>query len=222
MGKVGQREKLTQKRVVKLFKETLRYSYLGDWSEEQRTSPIEVDLLKRFISENQSHSPQLIDRALTEFQKVASNQSKSLYDLNKEVYALLRYGIQVKEDVGESKKTVYPIDWKNPEANHFAVAEEVSFRGESTKRPDVVMYVNGIAVAVLELKRSTISVSEGIRQNLDNQKREFIRPFFTTVQLLMAGNDTEGLRYGTIETPEKYYLTWKEESEVEIPLADEV
>ena len=74
-----------------------------------------------------------------------------------------------------------------------------------------MLYVNGIALGVLELKRSTVSVAEGIRQNLDNQKKEFIQPFFSTMQLVMAGNDTEGLRYGTIETPEKYYLTWKED-----------
>ncbi len=88
-------------------------------------------------------------------------------------------------------------------------------QGEHTKRPDVVLYVNGIALGVLELKRSIVSVSEGIRQNLDNQKKIFIQPFFTTIQLIMAGNDTEGLRYGVIETPEKYYLTWKEESTIE-------
>ena len=55
-----------------------------------------------------------------------------------------------------------------------------------------MLYVNGIALGVLELKRSIVSVAEGIRQNLDSQKKEFIRPFFTTVQLVMAGNDTEG------------------------------
>ena len=80
------------------------------------------------------------------------------------------------------------------------------------------MYINGIALGVLELKRSTVSVAEGIRQNLDNQKKIFIEGFFSTMQLVMAGNDTEGLRYGTIQTPEKYYLTWKEESTVENPL----
>jgi type I restriction enzyme R subunit len=61
-------------------------------------------------------------------------------------------------------------------------------------------------------------VAEGIRQNLDNQKKVFIEPFFSTVQLIMAGNDTEGLRYGAIQTPEKYYLTWKEQSSIENPL----
>lgn len=81
-----------------------------------------------------------------------------------------------------------------------------------------MLYVNGIALGVLELKRSTISVFEGIRQNLDNQKSIFIKSFFTTMQFVMAGNDTEGLRYATIETPAKYYLTWKEASNIENPL----
>ena len=94
------------------------------------------------------------------------------------------------------------IDWQNPEANDFAIAEEVSIEGENKKRPDIVLYVNGIALGVIELKRSSVSVSEGIRQNLDNQKKDFIRSFFTTMQLVMAGNDTQGLRYGVIETPE--------------------
>ena len=86
----------------------------------------------------------------------------------------------------------------------------MSVTGPNTKRPDLVLYVNGIALGVLELKRSTVAVSEGIRQNLDNQKPEFIRPFFATVQLVMAGNETEGLRYGVIETPEKHWLRWRE------------
>ena len=67
------------------------------------------------------------------------------------------------------------------------------------KRPDIVIFVSGIALGVLELKRSVVSVSEGIRQNLDNQKKIFIEHFFSTVQWIMLGNDTEGLRYGRSE-----------------------
>ena len=124
--------------------------------------------------------------------------------------------MKVQPEVGENHVTVWLIDWKHPENNHFAIAEEVTVKGAdakaSTKRPDVVIYINGIALGVLELKRSTVSVAEGIRQNLDNQKKEFIQPFFSTMQWVMAGNDSEGLRYATIETPEKYYLKWVEES----------
>ncbi len=66
-------------------------------------------------------------------------------------------------------------------------------------------------MAIIELKRSSISVGNGIRQNLTNQKKEFIRHFFTTVQFCMAGNEAEGLRYGTIETKEKFYMEWKDD-----------
>lgn len=155
----------------------------------------------------------LINRTLRELDQAAAlGEGQNLYDANKAVYRLLRYGIKVKEGAGQQNQTVWLIDWEHPENNHFAIAEEVSVKGENKKRPDIVLYVNGIALGVLELKRSSVSVEEGIRQNLDNQKKTFIRPFFTTLQLMMAGNDTQGLRYGTIETPEKYYLTWKEEN----------
>jgi type I restriction enzyme R subunit len=126
--------------------------------------------------------------------------------------------VKVKADVSENTQTVWLVDWKNPENNHFAIAEEVTIAAADTKRPDVVLYVNGIALGVLELKRSTVAVAAGIRQNLDNQKKEFIEPFFAPMQLIMAGNDTEGLRYGTIKTREKYYPSWKEGSTVENPL----
>ncbi|MEY8843079.1 type I restriction endonuclease, partial [Cribrihabitans sp. XS_ASV171] len=82
------------------------------------------------------------------------------------------------------------------------------------KRPDLVLYVNGIALGVVELKKSTVGVGEGIRQTLDNQRSEFIRHFFTTVQITFAGNDSEGLRYAPIQTPQPYWLAWKEESEI--------
>jgi type I restriction enzyme R subunit len=76
-----------------------------------------------------------------------------------------------------------------------------------------VLYFNGIAIAVIELKRSHVSIGEGIRQLLSNQKPEFNESFFTMVQIVFAGNDTEGLRYGTIGTEEKYFLKWKEDEE---------
>lgn len=189
---VGQVEKKTQDRIAKLFKERMDYTYLGSW-EERENSNIEEELLISFLKKRR-YSDILIKKALFELKRVASNQNKSLYDLNKEVYSLLRYGVPVKENVGENKRTVCLIDWNNPKNNDFYIAEEVTVRGQHDKRPDIVIYINGIAIGVLELKRSTISVSEGIRQNLDSQKEIFIKQFFTTIQLILAGNDTEGLR----------------------------
>jgi len=221
MSGVGQIEKRTQQRVVKLFRDALGYDYLGDWSDREGNSNIEETYLHAFLEKN-GHNETLIGRALYVLAKAAGDTSRSLYDRNKDVYELLRYGVKVKQDVGENAETVWLIDWKKPENNHFAIAEEVTVPAAEVhahgKRPDVVLYVNGIALGVLELKRSTVSVAEGIRQNLDNQKKDFIEHFFSTMHLVMAGNDTEGLRYGTIQTPEKYYLTWKEDGPVENPL----
>jgi type I restriction enzyme R subunit len=220
MSQVGQPERPTQNRIVQLFQQQLNYHYLDNWQYRPNNSNIETDLLTTFLRDKQGYSNSLITKALYELNKVAGDQSKGLYDINKEVYSLLRYGVNVKEEAGKNSQTVWLINWHNPLQNDFAIAEEVTIKGENDKRPDIVLYVNGIALGVLELKRSTTSVSQGIRQNLDNQTSIFIKPFFTTMQFVMAGNDTEGLRYATIETPEKYYLTWKEDthSHIENPL----
>ena len=209
--KVGQIERKTQNRIVKLFtdKNRLNYDYLGNWEEREENSNIEEELLRSYLT-RAGYSASLIGKAIKELTKSANRPHLSLYDLNKDTYSLLRYGIRVREGWGENHVTVWPIDWNNPEKNDFAIAEEVRIKGNRTKRPDIVLYVNGIAVGVIELKRSIVSVSEGVRQNIGNQKEEFIKTFFGTVQLLMAGNDTEGLRYGTTETTEEYYLSWKE------------
>ena len=217
MSTVGQIEKKTQQRVAVLFQQALGYEHLGDWAERLNNSNIEPELLRAWLAE-QGVEPNLIKRVIFELNKAANDASKGLYDRNKAVYELLRYGVKIKPEVGENTQTVWLIDWKHPERNHFAIAEEVTVKGAdaktNTKRPDIVLYVNGIALGVLELKRSKVAVNEGIRQNLDNQKIEFIQPFFSTMQYVMAGNDTQGLRYGTIQTGEKYYLTWKEETEI--------
>jgi type I restriction enzyme R subunit len=211
---VGQFEKKTQDRVIALFRDRLDYRYLGDLSDRDNKN-IDQYTLTNWLTKTKV-SPELINKALYELDKAAKDTSKKLYDRNKNVYSLLRYGVKIKPTVGENNITIELIDWKNPENNDFAIAEEVTVKGANakanTKRPDIVIYINGIALGILELKRSTVSVSEGIRQNLDNQEKRFIQPFFSTVQWIMAGNDTEGLRYATIETPSKYYLTWFEES----------
>ena len=210
MSEVGEHEIRTQKRVVAFFRDALGYCYLGHWQDRDGNSKIEGQFLIDWLK-GQGHSDTIISKACEKLRKAAAlGGSKTLYDANQEVYSLLRYGVKVQPDVGEQTVTVRLVDWENPSNNHFGIAEEVTVAGNNTKRPDVVLYVNGIALGVLELKRSTVSVSEGIRQNLDSQKKEFIRPFFATLQLIMAGNDTEGLRYCMIETPEKYWLRWKE------------
>ncbi len=210
MSTVGQIERITQNRVVKLFQTQLGYRYLGNWETRDNNRNIETEILSQWLR-RQGINDILINKTLRELDQAAAlSEGKNLYDANKAIYRLLRYGVKVKEGAGHQNQTIWLIDWHHPEKNDFALAEEVTVQGENKKRPDIVLYINGIALGILELKRSSVSIGEGIRQNLDNQKKTFIRPFFSTLQLVMAGNDTQGLRYGTIETTEKYYLQWKE------------
>ena len=209
---VGDKEIRTQKRVIAFFEDALGYTYLGNWehSGEDNSNILSEDLadwLRR-----QGYQNAIISKAVYELQKSAAlGSTKPLVEANRDVYGLLRYGVNVQPSTGEHRITVKLIDWEHPRNNDFGIAEEVTLKGdENTKRPDVVLYINGIAIGVLELKRSTVSVSEGIRQNLTNQREDFIEWFFTTVQLVMAGSETQGLRYSAIKTPEKYWLRWKE------------
>lgn len=212
MNLVGQPERATQNRVVTLFREELGYRYLGDWTDRDGNSNIEEDLLAGWLKENGNTQAQ-INVALHKLRTEADNHNRSLYANNQAVYNLLRYGVPMKIEAGRATETVHLVNWQEPGKNDFAIAKEVTLKGNRERRPDLVLYLNGIAIGVLELKNSRVSISDGIRQSLSNQQPEFNEWFFNTVQFLFAGNDSEGLRYGTIKTEEKYFLTWKEGEE---------
>ncbi|MBL8326815.1 MAG: HsdR family type I site-specific deoxyribonuclease [Rubrivivax sp.] len=211
---VGQPERATQKRVLALLCDELGWQYLGDWSERAGNAAIEEGLLTAWLAKRGVSAQQaavVLHRLRTE----AANPTRTLYGNNQAVYSLLRYGVPVKLAASENTETVWLVDWDDPKANQWAVAEEVTLQGPQPgsfeRRPDVVLYLNGLAIGVLELKNSRVSIGEGIRQLLSNQLPEFHAGFFSTVQLVLAGNDSEGLRYGTTGTPEKLFLAWKED-----------
>jgi type I restriction enzyme R subunit len=203
-------ERSTQDRVISLFQEKLDYRYLGDWKDRPGNSNIEAGILTAYL-QRRGYSPAEISGALYQLGIAADVRQAGLYEANRRIYSLLRYGVQVKAAADQPTSTVSLIDWHAPEANDFAIAEEVTLKGAQERRPDLVLYVNGIAIGVIELKRSRVSIGHGIRQNLSNQQPEFNAWFFATNQLVFAGNDSEGLRYGAIQTPEKYFLSWKED-----------
>lgn len=212
MAKINEAERITQQRVIDLFrnKSILGYKYYGNLHSGINTNII-TDKLRAFLL-SRGYSEILSAKAIDSLVRAAGNLQQGLYKANQDVYSLLKYGAKVKENPGEPEKTVYFIDWEHSHNNEFAIAEEVTIKDKSKRRPDLVVYINGIAIAVIELKRSSVSVSAGIRQNLSNQSEHFNKPFFTTIQFVMAGNSGEGLRYGTIETKEKYYLEWKNDT----------
>lgn len=210
MTDIGKAERVTQNRVAKLFVEALGYRHLGDWAERANNSNVEEGLLSAYLS-GAGYSQAQINAVLYKLKTEANKPDRTLYGTNQAVYQLLRYGVSVKTEVGEVTETVHLINWTEPLKNEFAIAEEVTLKGKLERRPDIVLYVNGIAIGVLELKNSRISIGDGMRQSLSNQQPEFNEWFFSTVQFVFAGNDSEGLRYGTTGTQEKYFLTWKED-----------
>ncbi len=216
MSKVGQKERATQNRIVHLFQEQLQYKYLGNWEERANNSNIEETELRKFLQTK--YSEELINKAIFALKKEANiNSNDDLFTANKEVYSMLRYGTSKKVDAIKRLEHVDFIDWENPINNHFAIAEEVTIKGFKERRPDIVLYINGIAIGVLELKKASQSASQGIRQNISNQSKYFNPWFFTTIQLVLAGNDSNGLFYGTTKTEEKYFLKWKEDNDVYNP-----
>lgn len=212
MSDVRKAERATQRRVIELFRDQLGYRFIGDWSDRAGNSNIEEEHLTAWLQGWGCTAAQ-INAAQLRLRTEATNNSRSLYANNEAVYGLLRYGVAVKVEAGKPAETVHLIDWNEPLQNDFLVAEEVTLKGGHERRPDLVLYVNGIALGVLELKNSRVSIGDGIRQSLSNQRPEFNAWFFTTVQFVFAGNDTEGLQYGAIGTPEKYFLKWKEDEQ---------
>ena len=210
MNHIGKPERATQDRVIALFCDQLKYRYLGDWTDRNGNSNIEESLLTDHLRKA-GYSDLQISRAIYLLRQEADNHSRSLYDNNKAVYKLLRYGVPVKIEAGTVTETVHLFNWTDPAKNDFAIAEEVTLKGGHERRPDLVLYVNGIAIGIIELKNSRTSVNDGIAQNLSNQQPEFNAWFFSTIQLVFAGSDSEGLRYGTIQTPLTFFLQWKED-----------
>jgi len=211
MNQVNRPERETQNRIIKLFRDELGYQFLGDRADFENSNIWEEHLVAYL--KRSGYSDIQISTALTRLRREADNRNRTLYGNNQAVYNLLRYGVEVKVAADQNTDTVKLINWGEPQKNDFFIAEEVTLHGNHERRPDIVLYVNGIAIGVLELKRSSVSLGDGIRQNLSNQQPEFNAWFFSTIQFVFAGNNSEGLRYGTIGTEEKYFLHWKEDEQ---------
>jgi type I restriction enzyme R subunit len=208
-------ERNTQKRIVSRFvdpahPQSLGYRCLGEWKDRENNRPIEAALLREYLAAR-GYSPVHISAALQRLETAADSTDTTLYQANLRTYQLLRYGVPVQVAAGQAHETVHLIDWEHPERNDFALAEEVTLKGGHERRPDIVLYLNGIAIAVIELKRSSVEVADGVRQLITNQEEIFNKGFFSTVQLLLAGSDSQGLRYGTTGTPEQFFVEWKDE-----------
>src|SRR5207244_6375592 len=128
--------------LIALFRDELGYRYVGHWADRLNNSNIEEKLLTDYLT-YANYPPGQISRAIYLLRTEADNPNRSLYDNNKAVYSHLRYGVPVKIEAGKVTETVKLIDWKHPENNAFAIAEEVTLRGDLERRPDLVLFING-------------------------------------------------------------------------------
>jgi len=176
-----------------------------------------------FAGKSYPLSEKAIDNLIAEVCSPALNEG--LLTANERLYNHLLYGISVTEFV-EGKKaspTVALIDWQNPANNNFVFTEEFTVTrsgGVESRRPDIVCFVNGIPLVVIEAKRPDgysgkgakkgPTIDEGISQSLRNQRHDEIPLLFAYSQVLLSINGNEG-RYGTCGTPSKFWAAWREE-----------
>ncbi|MBA56698.1 MAG: DEAD/DEAH box helicase [Pseudomonadales bacterium] len=164
-------------------------------------------------------SGKAIDNLIAEVCSPALNEG--LLTANERLYNHLLYGISVTEFVDGKKAspTVALIDWQNPTNNSFVFTEEFTVTrsgGVESRRPDIVCFVNGIPLVVIEAKRPDgnakkgPTIDEGISQSLRNQRHDEIPLLFAYSQMLLSINGNEG-RYGTCGTPAKFWAAWREE-----------
>ena len=220
-----QREREYQNTLVKRFQEELGYDYLGNWQYAKgatvndmgkQNSPILDGEVCAFLKRQGCTDIQIEDVLIQLKNKARLSNPKmsSLVQCNTDLYETLIMGIKSKPSPEENHEDVMLFDFNNVNNNHFAIAEEVSYIDPllgKNKRPDIVVYVNGIALAVIELKRSLVNYEEGIKQHLSNE-RDFIPSFFTTTQFTIASNDGVDFRYGTIGTPLPFWCKWKKDT----------
>ncbi|SMB89025.1 type I restriction enzyme, R subunit [Pasteurella testudinis DSM 23072] len=173
---------------------------------------------RRFVFEGKSYplSERAIDDVLSQLSPALN---EGLQTANERIYNHLLYGISVTEFVGGKKAnpTIALIDWDNPANNDFSFTEEFRVTcGDSAeyRQPDMVCFVNGIPLAVIEAKRPDgkkgATVAEGISQTIRNQRTGEIPQLFAYSQLLLSVSGVDG-RYATCGTPAKFWAAWREE-----------
>ncbi|MGN0845537.1 MAG: type I restriction endonuclease subunit R [Kiritimatiellia bacterium] len=231
-----EKEREYQNAIVEMMRDVdgLAYAYLGNFQYDKgaksrsggiKNANIIEDEMRNHLADS-GYTQMQIEAALHKLRGQAALPSEKFADLlecNAAFYNLLVSGTKAKPSPDKPEEDVMFFDFAHPEKNRFALAEEVSYIDPMTgrhARPDIVVYVNGIAICVIELKRSLVTIDEGVRQCLSNE-RDLIPSFFTTVQFTIAANpkknseksENTGFKYATVGTPRKFWCNWKDDGQ---------
>jgi type I restriction enzyme, R subunit len=158
--------------------------------------------------------------------KLKNEPYDGLLRTSEKIYDLLTLGTSLQQEIEGDRRSfdLRYIDWKHPANNIFHVSDEFSVerrRSSETRRPDILLFVNGIPLVVIECKRPDLekggdkAVFEAITQMIRNQKDDEIPALFTFTQLLMAVSKNDAL-YATTGTPKKFWAVWAEERDIEV------
>ena len=178
-----------------------------------RKAVLFTEELQTFLSGQTYFSGGAIARAM---QAVDQHSAAGLYAANKEIYELICSGKSMEEELPDGTRQSFDIryiDFEHPENNTFQVTDEFEVERPNGRfaRPDLVVLVNGIPLVVIECKKSSVDVMEGVMQNIRNWGEDYIPHLFRYAQLVMAMNPDKVL-YGTCGTPAKYFVSWHEDN----------
>lgn len=218
---------ISQQPAIELL-QNLDYKYIPSEEAEKKRGNLYNVLLKDILEEQlrafnsyeykgqtYSFSESNIQQAIRDLDEPLTN---GLIKANEKIFESLMLGRSYTEYLPDGSKksfTIQYIDWENFENNVFHVVEEFSVErvdGRGTIRPDIVMFVNGIPFVVIECKKASISMGQGISQMIRNQGKDYAPQLFKYVQIVMSTNKNK-TKYATCNTPKKFWSVWKEEQE---------
>lgn len=218
-------ERFLQDKVIELFK-NIGYEYLSPEEAFKERGGDKGNVILKNILENQMNkfnyfiyndkkqkfSEENIKRAIDDLDVPLIN---GYLTANEKITEKILKGEAYKEKVGSKSESfnIYYIDFNNIENNAFHITEEFEVKRqnteekEKTRRPDLVIFINGIPLGIIELKKASVSIDYAIEQMRINQKDGEIRQLFKFSQLLLCAND-ESIKYATAGTNKKFYSIW--------------
>ena len=205
----------------------LGYKYISEEENKKLRNYILTDVLFKDILAKKLNEINSYEYKGEKYKFSASTIGQAIKDLNEDlvtglistnekIYDLLTLGKSYQENMVDGTKRSFDIkyiDFEHPENNDFYVTEEFSvlrMNGKDYARPDIVLFVNGIPLAVIECKDASVPIIQAISQNIRNQKPDYIPQLFKFTQIVMAANKNE-TKYATCGTPDKFWSTWNEQ-----------